>query len=74
MIPFFIEGLIRVPVPGPHNGARRCLSGLYVRAAYLEMRQFLPARTCIFHQVEGLYIDKNVSFVDLKQAILLFCA
>lgn len=27
---------------------------------------------CIFHQVEGLYIDKNVSFADLKQAILLF--
>lgn len=28
---------------------------------------------CIFHQVEGLYIDKNVSFADLRQAILLFC-
>jgi phenylalanyl-tRNA synthetase alpha chain len=27
---------------------------------------------CIFHQVEGLYVDKNVSFADLKQAILLF--
>ena len=27
---------------------------------------------CIFHQVEGLYIDKNVSFADLKQAVLLF--
>src|SRR5574344_403703 len=27
---------------------------------------------CIFHQVEGLYIDKNVSFADLKQAILMF--
>lgn len=27
---------------------------------------------CIFHQVEGLYIDKGVSFADLKQAILLF--
>ena len=27
---------------------------------------------CIFHQVEGLYIDKNVSFADMKQAILLF--
>ena len=32
-----------------------------------------PARAhCIFHQVEGLYIDKNVTFADLKQAILLF--
>ena len=27
---------------------------------------------CFFHQVEGLYIDKNVSFTDLKQALLLF--
>ena len=27
---------------------------------------------CIFHQVEGLYIDKKVSFADLKQAVLLF--
>ena len=27
---------------------------------------------CIFHQVEGLYIDEDVTFADLKQAILLF--
>ncbi|TBW27067.1 phenylalanine--tRNA ligase subunit alpha [Gramella sp. KN1008] len=27
---------------------------------------------CIFHQVEGLYIDKDVSFADLKQTILYF--
>jgi phenylalanyl-tRNA synthetase alpha chain len=27
---------------------------------------------CFFHQVEGLYIDKNVSFSDLKQALLHF--
>ncbi len=27
---------------------------------------------CIFHQVEGLYIDENVSFADLKQNILYF--
>lgn len=27
---------------------------------------------CIFHQVEGLYIDENVTFSDLKQALLLF--
>ena len=25
---------------------------------------------CIFHQVEGLYIDKDVSFADLKQTLL----
>lgn len=27
---------------------------------------------CIFHQVEGLYIDKGVSFADLKQTLLYF--
>jgi phenylalanyl-tRNA synthetase alpha chain len=27
---------------------------------------------CVFHQVEGLYIDKNVSFADLKQTLLYF--
>jgi phenylalanyl-tRNA synthetase alpha chain len=27
---------------------------------------------CFFHQVEGLYIDKGVSFVDLKQTLLHF--
>jgi phenylalanyl-tRNA synthetase alpha chain len=27
---------------------------------------------CIFHQIEGLYIDKNVSFADLKQTLSYF--
>lgn len=27
---------------------------------------------CMFHQIEGLYIDKNVSFADLKQALTYF--
>lgn len=27
---------------------------------------------CIFHQVEGLYIDKKVTFADLKQTLLFF--
>ncbi len=27
---------------------------------------------CIFHQIEGLYIDENVSFADLKQTIQYF--
>ena len=27
---------------------------------------------CIFHQVEGLYINENVSFADLKQTLLFF--
>ncbi|MBK8414610.1 MAG: phenylalanine--tRNA ligase subunit alpha [Bacteroidetes bacterium] len=27
---------------------------------------------CLFHQVEGLYIDENVSFADLKQTLMYF--
>ena len=27
---------------------------------------------CFFHQIEGLYVDENVSFTDLKQVLLLF--
>ena len=27
---------------------------------------------CFFHQVEGLYVDKNVSFADLREALLYF--
>lgn len=27
---------------------------------------------CFFHQIEGLYIDRNVSFADLRQAMLYF--
>ncbi len=27
---------------------------------------------CFFHQVEGLYVDENVSFADLKQTLLYF--
>ena len=27
---------------------------------------------CIFHQVEGLYIDENVSFADLRQTLMFF--
>ena len=27
---------------------------------------------CFFHQVVGLYVDRNVSFTDLKQVLLLF--
>ncbi|HSV87462.1 MAG TPA: phenylalanine--tRNA ligase subunit alpha [Bacteroidales bacterium] len=27
---------------------------------------------CIFHQVEGLYIDKDVSFADMRQTLLYF--
>lgn len=27
---------------------------------------------CIFHQIEGIYVDENVSFAELKQMILYF--
>lgn len=27
---------------------------------------------CVFHQIEGLYIDKDVSFADLKQTLMYF--
>lgn len=27
---------------------------------------------CFFHQIEGLYIDKNVSFADMKQTLMYF--
>jgi phenylalanyl-tRNA synthetase alpha chain len=27
---------------------------------------------CIFHQIEGLYVDKNVSFADMKDTLLYF--
>ena len=36
------------------------------------MKPFLQAH-CFFHQVEGLYIDKNVSFADLKTNLDVFC-
>ena len=47
------------------------------------MRLIMPGRVfrneaisarahCMFHQIEGLYIDEDVSFADLKQTLLLF--
>ena len=47
------------------------------------IRQLFPGRVfrnesisarshCIFHQIEGLYIDTDVSFADLKQTLLYF--
>ncbi len=33
----------------------------------------IPSRAhCIFHQMEGLYIDENVSFADMKQTLMYF--
>jgi phenylalanyl-tRNA synthetase alpha chain len=49
----------------------------------LPIRMIMPGRVyrnetvsarshCFFHQVEGLYIDENVSFADLKQTLYFF--
>jgi phenylalanyl-tRNA synthetase alpha chain len=49
----------------------------------MPIRQIFPGRVyrnetvsarahCFFHQIEGLYIDKNVSFADLKQTLYYF--
>ncbi len=49
----------------------------------LPIRAIMPGRVyrneavsaranCFFHQVEGIYIDKNVSFADLKQTLYYF--
>ena len=36
-------------------------------------KEAISARAhCIFHQVEGLYIDENVSFADLRQTLYFF--
>jgi phenylalanyl-tRNA synthetase alpha subunit len=34
------------------------------------MKPFRLVHIVFFHQVEGLYIDKDVSFADLKQTLL----
>jgi phenylalanyl-tRNA synthetase alpha chain len=77
---FFIE-------KGEHEWALRThTSSVQVRVMEQEkppIRTISPGRVyrneaisarahCFFHQVEGLYIDQNVSFADLKQTLLFF--
>lgn len=50
------------PTPYPHHLSGSCLP----------QRSYILPGTLLFHQVEALYIDKNVSFADLKQALLYF--
>ncbi|MFM1931229.1 MAG: hypothetical protein RL226_532 [Bacteroidota bacterium] len=75
---FFVEGVDRL--------LRTHTSSVQVRE--MEKRQppiriVMPGRVfrneavssrshCAFHQIEGLYIDKDVSFADLKQTLLYF--
>ncbi|MBN1951097.1 MAG: phenylalanine--tRNA ligase subunit alpha [Bacteroidales bacterium] len=70
----------------PDHLLRTHTSSVQVRAMEQErppIRKIFPGRVfrneaisarshCIFHQVEGLYIDTNVSFADLKQTLLYF--
>ena len=76
---FFIE-------KDPDIALRTHTSSVQIRAMEQRtppLREIYPGRVfrneaisarahCIFHQVEGLYIDENVSFADLKQALYYF--
>jgi len=76
---FFIES-------NPDILLRTHTSSVQVRvmeASSMPVRSVFPGRVfrneaisarahCIFHQVEGLYIDEHVSFADLKQTLLYF--
>jgi phenylalanyl-tRNA synthetase alpha chain len=45
----------------------------YIFPGRVYRNETITARAhCTFHQVEGLYIDENVSFADLKQAMFYF--
>jgi len=76
---FFIES-------NPDIVLRTHTSPVQIRAMELRkppLREIFPGRVfrneaisarahCIFHQVEGLYVDHNVSFADLKQTLYYF--
>ncbi|MBL3654846.1 phenylalanine--tRNA ligase subunit alpha [Fulvivirga sediminis] len=76
---FFIER-------NPDILLRTHTSGVQVRLMTNQkppLRSIMPGRVyrneaisarahCVFHQVEGIYVDKNVSFVDLKQTLYHF--
>lgn len=76
---FFIE-------KDPDILLRTHTSNVQIRAMKLKkppIREIYPGRVfrneaisarahCIFHQVEGLYVDENVSFADLKQSLYYF--
>ncbi len=76
---FFIE-------KNPDIALRTHTSSVQIRAMEKQkppIRMIFPGRVfrnevisarahCIFHQVEALYVDKGVSFADLKQTLLFF--
>lgn len=81
---FFIE---RKSAPGTQDVLLRThTSNVQIRLMKKQqppIRAIMPGRVyrneaisarahCFFHQVEGLYVDKNVSFADLKQTLFHF--
>jgi phenylalanyl-tRNA synthetase alpha chain len=80
---FFIE---KSDKPGGDMLLRTHTSNVQIRMLEKQkppVRAIMPGRVyrneaisarahCFFHQVEGLYVDKNVSFADLKQTIFHF--
>ena len=44
-----------------------------IQAGRVYRNEAISSRShCIFHQVDGIYVDKDVSFADLKQMVLYF--
>ncbi len=44
-----------------------------IQAGRVYRNEAISSRShCIFHQVDGIYVDENVSFADLKQMLLYF--
>ena len=44
-----------------------------IQAGRVYRNEAISSRShCIFHQVDGIYVDENVSFADLKQMVLYF--
>jgi phenylalanyl-tRNA synthetase alpha chain len=80
---FFIE---KSPKPGGDVLLRTHTSNVQIRLLENQkppVRAIMPGRVyrneaisarahCFFHQVEGLYVDRNVSFADLKQTLFHF--
>jgi len=83
---FFVEKPVRVDGGNPDVLLRTHTSNVQIRLMKNRkppFRAIMPGRVyrneaisarahCFFHQVEGLYVDKNVGFSDLKQTLYHF--
>ena len=57
----------------PDDVTKNMILRSHTSSVQARVMETITARAhCFFHQVEGLYIDKNVSFTDLKQVLLSF--